>query len=121
MKARLVIVDAGLVFAASSLQAQANTCPPGTSASDPNRIAQDACQMGVDSFQFIAPQLGVALTGGNATLGRGGALGGLGHFSLGLRVNIVNGDVPQFDQFPQPSTSGAQTRTGANALPSKSQ
>ena len=122
MKARLVIVAAALVCAASSsIQAQANTCPAGTSSTDPNRIAQDACQMGVDAFQFIAPQLGVALTGGNATLGRGGALGGLGHFSLGLRVNVVAGDVPQFDQFPQPSTAGAQTRRGANALPSKSQ
>jgi hypothetical protein len=113
MKARFVVFAAALVLAASSVQAQANACPPGT--------AQDACQMGVDAFQFIAPQLGVALTGGNATLGRGGALGGLGHFSIGLRANIVAGDVPQFDQFPQPSTTGAQTRTGANALPSKSQ
>jgi len=121
MKARFVIVAAGLVFAASSLQAQANTCKPGNSSTDPDRIAQDACQIGLDVFQFVAPQLGVALTGGNATLGRGGALGGLGHFSVGLRVNVVAGDVPKFDEFPQPATNGAQTRTGANALPSKSQ
>src|SRR5262245_7036813 len=103
MKARFVIVAAVLVFAASSLEAQANTGPAGTSSTDPNRIAQDACQMGLDVFQFMAPQLGIALTGGNATLGRCGALGGLGHFSVGLRVNVVAGDVPKFDEFPTPS------------------
>ena len=119
MKARLVVFAAGFVFAASSsLRAQANTCQANTPA---NRTAQDACQMGVDAFQFIAPQLGIALTGGNATLGRGGALGGLGHFSIGIRGNVVAGDVPQFDQFPTPSTNGAVARSGPTALPSKSQ
>jgi hypothetical protein len=77
--------------------------------------------MAVDVFQFMAPQLGVALTGGNATLGRGGALGGLGHFSVGLRANVVAGEIPDFDRFPIASTTGSQTRTGSNALPSKTQ
>ena len=46
---------------------------------------QSACrtpaQQAVDVFQFMAPQLGLALAGGNATLGQGGALGGFGHFA----------------------------------------
>jgi len=121
MKARLVLYAAAFVASASTLQAQANTCPGGTLPTDPNRIAQDACQMAVDVFQFMAPQLGIALTGGNATLGRGGALGGLGHFSVGLRANVVAGEIPDFDNFPIASTTGAQTRTGSNALPSKTQ
>jgi hypothetical protein len=117
MRARLVIYAAAFVASASTLQAQANTCPAGTRPVDP----QDACQMAVDVFQFMAPQLGVALTGGNATLGRGGALGGLGHFSVGLRGNVVAGEIPDFNKFPVPSGNGAQTRTGSNALPSKTQ
>ena len=125
MKVRCLIVVAALVSATSSLAAQANTCPAGGFVApgipDRSKASQDACQMAVDVFQFVAPQLGVAITGGNATLGRGGALGGLGHFSVGVRVNIVAGDVPQVNKFPVPSTNGAVTRTGANALPSSSQ
>ena len=34
------------------------------------RVAQDACQQAYDLFQFMAPQLGVAVAGGNATLGQ---------------------------------------------------
>ena len=121
MKARLVVFAAACVASASSLQAQANTCPNGTSPIDTRRIAQDACQMAVDVFQFVAPQLGVSVTGGNATLGRGGALGGFPHFSIGLRGNVVAGEIPDFANFPLASTSGSQTRTGSNALPSKTQ
>ena len=42
----------------------------------------------------MAPQLGTAITGGNATLGQGGALGGLGHFSLGLARQCREGYAP---------------------------
>ena len=73
--------------------------------------------MAVDVFQFVAPQLGIAITGGNATLGQASALGGLGHFSLGVRANVLAGDLPEVQNFPQPSTSGRVQRT----LPSKKQ
>jgi hypothetical protein len=56
----------------------------------------------------MAPQLGVSITGGNATLGKGGTLGGLGHFSVGLRVNAVQGSIPQI-QDVTPSVQGAQS------------
>ena len=62
-------------------------------------VAQDACLQAYDSIQFMAPQLGLALAGGNATLGQGGTLGGLGHFSVGVRGNVFNGELPQVDQF----------------------
>jgi hypothetical protein len=64
----------------------------------------------------MSPQLGLALAGGNATLGQGSVLGGIGHFSVGIRGNVFNGKLPEVDQFTQ-STSGAQQRT----LPTKDQ
>ena len=109
------------LFLADGAAAQLRNCPPGTvnglGIPDRDRATQDACQMAVDVFQFIAPQLGIAITGGNATLGQGGALGGLGHFAIGLRANILDGDLPDVQRFPQPSTNGRQARQ----LPTKSQ
>lgn len=67
--------------------------------------------MAVDVFQYIAPQLGIALTGGNATLGQGGTLGGLGHFTVEARGNAIAGDVPQIQNFPTPGYNGRQTHT----------
>ena len=126
MRARLVVLAASLVaFTPLAVRAQANTCPPGTvnglGIPDRQRATQDVCQMAVDVFQFVAPEVGLALTGGNATLGQGGALGGLGHFSVGLRANVFAGDLPDVTKFPTPSSNGAQTRTGTNALESKNQ
>jgi hypothetical protein len=59
------------------------------------RAAQDACQKAIDIFGFMAPQLGIGLVGGNATLGTGGALGRPGRFSIGVRGNGIQGRVPQ--------------------------
>ena len=66
---------------------------PGVALAD--RAAQDACQKAVDIFAFMTPQLGIGLVGGNATLGTGGALGGIGKFSVGVRGNGIRGRVPQ--------------------------
>lgn len=62
----------------------------------------DACQQAVDFFGYMAPQLGTAMTGGNTTLAQGGNLGGfrfglVPRFAIGLRANLVAGDVPTFD------------------------
>ena len=96
--------------AAGSARAQAAVdpgCPPGTGALTPERYVQDACQQAVDLFKYMMPQLGIGLTGGNTTLAQGGALGGLGHFTVGLRGNVIAGTVP----VPQtPATTGAQQR-----------
>ena len=110
------------VLAVPTARAQTgvNTCPAGGTIGgfpDPTRASQDACQMAVDVFQVMAPQLGLALAGGNATLGRGSALGGPGHFSIGVRGNVFNGDLPQVESFPTPGTNGRESR----ALPAKSQ
>ena len=121
---RHILVAAGLtVFAVAGAGAQdlaQSACKPGNVGQPiPNsdRAAQDACQQASDLYQFMAPQLGLALAGGNATLGQGSTLGGFGHFSIGLRVNAFQGSLPQVGSFTQ-STNGAQ-RNGA--LPTKDQ
>lgn len=125
---KAMFVGAGLmVIGASTAGAQTNTCPPGTTTTvgsvqvpDRSRASQDACQMAVDVFQLMTPQLGLALAGGNATLGRGSTLG-TGHFSIGIRANVFQGDLPDVPSFPTPSTNGRVQRTEANALPSEKQ
>jgi hypothetical protein len=99
MKAGLFVLFAAVAFGATSVEAQVDTgrCPPGNVGAaipDQTRASQDACQKAIDLFQYMAPQLGGAITGGNATLGMGGSLGGLGHFSAGFRVNVLQGSLP---------------------------
>lgn len=107
---------------AGAASAQANSCgstvslvPPSLNAAATN-AQHDACQQAVDVFQLVAPQLGAALAGGNATLGQGGTLGGLGHFTVGVRVNAIAGDLPEINKFPAPRI--AQDQPGQR-LPSK--
>jgi hypothetical protein len=108
MKPRIVLALGMLVGAATLTGAQTTPCPGGSPGS-PAQVTQDACQKAVDLFQYMAPQLGGAITGGNATLGRGGTLGGLGHFSVGVRVNVIQGSVPKIDDpAVQPVITGAR-------------
>jgi hypothetical protein len=118
---RFIVIIAGLsLLAASDVQAQsggltAPVCPAGTNT--PTRVAQDACQQAYDVYQFMAPQLGLAIVGGNATLGQASTLGGLGHISVGVRGNAFKGDLPDIGNFTQRS-GGA---TPAVTLPTKNQ
>ena len=115
---KLGLLVGSLVFAATAstafAQGSINTasCPPGSTDSfgvpDQQRATQDACQKAIDLFQYLAPQLGTVLAGGNATLGQGGGLGGPGHFSLGVRVNALRGSLPQFNNSTAPVVTGAQ-------------
>lgn len=54
----------------------------------------DGCQKAVDLYQYLNTQIGTLVAGGNATLGQGGTLGGLGHFSIGARVNLLSASIP---------------------------
>jgi hypothetical protein len=116
MNARLFVLFAAVSLVATSTEAQTGVdtqrCPPGTAngvgVPDQTRASQDACQKAIYLFQYVAPQLGTSITGGNATLGQGGSLGGLGHFSAGLRVNGVQGDLPQVQDITV-SVNGAQS------------
>lgn len=73
-------------------------------------INQDACQKTVDLFQFMAPQIATAVAGGNATLGEGNTLGGLGHFTIEARGNVVSGKAPLFNNATL-GTLGAEQST----------
>src|SRR5215470_15776475 len=96
---RVVVVAAfgAAPLASSSAQGLSSPQCSGGGAGSVGLIAQDACQQAYDVYQLLAPQLGLALTGGNATAGQGGVLGGLGHFSVGVRGNVFNGKLPQVD------------------------
>jgi len=86
---------AGLAAIAPSPATAQGIDPRCSAATLPDRAAQDACQKAIDIFAFVTPQLGVGLIGGNATLGTGGALGGIGHFSIGVRGNAIQGRMPE--------------------------
>jgi hypothetical protein len=95
-------VAALAVAAAAPAGAQSVQCQAG--------LTQDACQKALDLFQYMAPQLGTAIAGGNATLGQGGTVGGLGHFALSVRANAVQGSLPRIDEVT-PSHTGARADT----------
>jgi len=117
MRGRVSWIAAAVgIVAALPLRVQAQDLPtPRCVAGPPGSatlIAQDACQQAYDVYQLIAPQLGLALAGGNATAGTGSVLGGLGHFSVGVRVNAFDGLFPNTSNGGYPvSTNGAQRRT----------
>jgi hypothetical protein len=116
MKSRLFVSFVAIILAATSAGAQVDTqrCPPGTvnglGVPDQARASQDACQKAIDLFKYTAPQLGTSITGGNATLGQGGSLGGLGHFAVGLRVNAVQGSLPQVQNVTTAVTGATSTQ-----------
>jgi hypothetical protein len=80
----------------------------------PDRAAQDACQKAIDIFAFMTPQLGIGLVGGNATLGTGGALGGIGRFSIGVRGNAIRGRTPQVADVNAAITGAVRSDYGIN-------
>ena len=100
MMKRFLVLALGMTFATQASAQAVSQCAGGTT--------QDACQQAIDVFKMMAPQLGIAITGGNATLGQGGAMGGLGQFAAEIRGNLIAGDVPQLQT---PSLTGAQQRT----------
>jgi hypothetical protein len=111
MRARLFMAAGLSLIALRSVDAQCTGTP--TSAS---QATEDARQQAHDVFQYMAPQLGLALAGGSPTLGQASVLGGLGHFSIGVRGNALAGHLPKVDEFQQ-SCTGAQSRT----LPTEAQ
>jgi hypothetical protein len=95
MRLALSAVGAAATLAAAApMQAQSvdRRCT-GTFAG-PQQIGGDACQKVIDLYKYINVQLGTSVAGGNATLGQGGALGGLGHFAIGVRANAMRASVP---------------------------
>ena len=113
MKIRsLVVTSIACCAAAAPLAAQGRIDPQCTK----SVVTEDACQKAVDVFQYLAPQLGVVIAGGNATLGVGGTLGGLGKIYISGRANVVSSNIPRVDEVT-PSTTGAR----ADVYPTQSQ
>ncbi len=109
MRSRMYVVLAALAAAPATLSAQSNGCAANTT--------QDACQKAVDLFQYMAPQIGTVIAGGNATLGQGGTLGGLAmfpfphpKFSIGIRMNALQGSLPDLQQV-SPAIGNRQSST----------
>jgi hypothetical protein len=59
----------------------------------------DGCQKVADLFNYMNMQLGTWVAGGNPTLGQGGTLGGLGHFSVGVRATVMKSTIPSVDEI----------------------
>jgi hypothetical protein len=117
MMNRLLVWFAIVGLAATSVSAQGvdtQRCPHGTVSNlgipDKDRATQDACQKAIDLFKYMAPQLGTSIAGGNPTLGMGSTLGGLGHFSAGIRVNVLQGSLPQIQNVTVTDTGAAKTQ-----------
>ncbi|MGQ0642188.1 MAG: hypothetical protein ACT4P6_15680 [Gemmatimonadaceae bacterium] len=107
MHVRVVLL--GTVLSAAPLLSQSGVdaqCPAGTMQ---QRATQDACQKAVDTFRFLAPQLGIAIAGGSATLGQGTAFGAIGKVSVGVRANIIPGQIPRVDLVTPSPLGAAQT------------
>ena len=68
----------------------------------------DACQAMVDIFGYLAPQLGALTAGGDATLGQGGALPGLGHVAVTIRMNALQASLPDVAGYTAGSTGQPQ-------------
>lgn len=94
---KFLVVAALCVIGASDLGAQ-TSCP--TTAPSAATAPQNARQQAEDVFQYMAPQLAGAIAGGSPTLGQTSTLGGLGHFSVGVRGTALNGSLPEFARFP---------------------
>jgi hypothetical protein len=98
MSLRQLIAAAVVLVSPHAAAAQGGSVDPQCNAGGFVQLAaQDACQKAVDIFEFVAPQLGISIVGGNAVLGEAGTLRGLGHFSVGVRANLVAGRIPQLD------------------------
>ena len=110
----VTIATLSFAFVSQPLESQsvALACPGGSfkANGDPDntKIAQDACVKALDLFQYIVPQLGALVAGGNLTQGLTSTVGGLGHFSVGVRGNGIIASFPDIDRVV-PATRGAQS------------
>lgn len=87
-----------------ALVATSFTLPLGAQSVDSRCTGEqsgDACQKAVDLMNYMGPQLGTLISGGNATLGLPGTLGGIGRFSFGVRANFLKeGTLPDIEATP---------------------
>ena len=99
---KTLFVATALLVAASNAGAQ--TVDPQCQNAGQAEL-RDGCQKAIDIFNYMAPQLGTVIAGGNATLGQGGTLGGFPHFAVSLRANAIMGSLPDVEAHT-PSIGG---------------
>ena len=118
LKFRSGVVLAGLLAGAWAAPLRAQN---GTGSLDPqcaggSSTFQDVCQKATDLYRYLAPQLGALVAGGNATLGRGTPLG-LGRWTVGLRLHVVDGSVPDLSSLPVDTGSAKRTSFPVQEIP----
>jgi hypothetical protein len=121
MKRKLAVLAGALVASAVSANAQGRASDPQCTSSLPSPVGPaqtNACNTAIDLFNYMAPQLGASIAGGNTTLGQGGSLGGPGHFAITLRGNALMGSLPQVDKYdPGSSSRTLDTKNQVLGLP----
>ena len=111
MKRHIVLVIGALAATATIAQGQAKASDPQCADNAAGHAAiQNSCNTAVDLFNYMAPQLGSLVAGGNTTLGQGGSLGGPGHFVISVRGNVLKGSLPEIDNYT-PSVTNRQPET----------
>ena len=82
MRVRGLILTVALLAVPAMASAQSNPeCAPYSVYAQ----AENLCNAAVDATHYFHPQLGLAISGGNPIPGSFQPLGGLGHFTIGLR------------------------------------
>jgi hypothetical protein len=110
MKRNFVLVMGALAASATMAQAQAKQSEAQCAQPNGRQAVENTCNTAVDLFNYMAPQLGSVIAGGNTTLGQGGSLGGPGHFVISVRGNVLKGSLPQIDKYT-PSLTTRQPET----------
>jgi hypothetical protein len=111
-------VIAGLAAAAAggttaAAQGAASPCAGFSSLDDSRRV----CQAAADLVQAYTPIAGVLMSGGNPVLGGGGAMRGLGHFSVAIRANATRLVVPDLRRVSASGTVPARDTIGIAPAP----
>jgi hypothetical protein len=116
MTRNLGLIAGALVVSAVSAQAQGGAGSPQCNSAF--TAQNNACNTAIDLFNYMAPQLGASIAGGNTTLGQGGSLGGFPHFAVTVRGNALMGSLPQIDKYdPTSSTRTLETKDQPLGLP----
>lgn len=105
---RFVAAVALLACSTSPLAAQSAQCQAQVSG------LRDACQKGTDLFMMLAPQVNGAIAGGGPTLGTARTSGGI---TIGLRLNVVDGRVPDLSRVTLSSTGTVQSTIPTSRAP----
>lgn len=108
--ARRALLSVGSLFVVASLAitrpAEAQTLDPQCTAGA--RELEDGCQKAIDLYNFLAPQLGVMMSGGSPTVGERPGAPRMLRISFDVRANLITGSIPDI-AVDTPSIDGARS------------